>query len=262
MEPTHEKDQTTIGVLPEDILTPEVDLETAEVTPEVHNEIVQSWYKNKTILASIGAAIILLGSAGFYAYTMYVTGGTVAVVNGKKIYTKEYNESVALITKNALMQGADITATSTQKDINDQALEVLINNALLMTAAEEAGFTATDEDVQKKYEELVVKIGGVEKLTEEMTKVGLTDEKLRKNIAERILSDLYIESETTIKEVAASDTEISEFYKALNTGGQKLPPLEEIRSDIEKQIIGEKQQQIITNLITKLREEGTIVNNI
>ena len=91
-----------------------------------------------------------------------------------------------------------------------------------------------------------------------MAEVGLTEEKLRSNIAERILSDLYIESVTTIEDVKVSDEEVKEFLKSINTGDAKLPPLDEIRPQIEEQILGQKRQQIVTDLLAKLRSEGKV----
>lgn len=251
MDSTQQKEQEGIGVLPENILN------TESVGGESTTVLLDTplpWYKNTKLVVAIIVALILLGGSGLYAYTMYATGGTVATVNGKKIYQKEFNESVALIQQNATLQGVETTPT----DLNAQALEVLINNALLITAAEGAGFEVTDEDIQKKFDELTTQLGGAEALTAKMLEVGLTEEKLRQNIAERILSDLYIESVTGIEDLSVSDEEVAEFIKTIDVGDAELPPLEEIRPQIESTILTQKQQQIVTDLLTKLRSEATI----
>ncbi len=255
MDSTQEKEQEHVAVLPEDILN--TDSSTGEL-PTILLDAPLPWYKNKKLIAAIAIALILLGGAGYYAYTMYTTGGTVATVNGKKIYQNEFNESVALIQQNATLQGVETTPA----DISAQALEVLVNNALLITAAEGAGFEVTADDIQKKYDELATQLGGAEALAAKMTEVGLTEEKLRKNIAERILSDLYIESVTTIEELSVSDEEINEFIKSIDIGDAELPPLEEIRPQIESTILGQKRQQIVTDLLTKLRGEATIESKL
>jgi hypothetical protein len=262
MDSTQEKETTieptVIGVPPENILTTETSV-VEEVLPTIAFDTPLPWHKNKKVLAAVLVAIVLLGGAGGYTYYMQKTGGgTVAVVNGTRIYKKEFNESVALIEKNATLQGIDLAQEGAQKEIYDQALEVLINNSLLIGAATKAGFAASDEDIQKKYDELATQLGGAETLTIKMAEVGLTEEKLRSNIAERILSDLYIESVTTIEDVKVSDEEVKEFLKSINTGDAKLPPLDEIRPQIEEQILGQKRQQIVTDLLAKLRSEGKV----
>lgn len=257
MDSTHEKEQTIVGVLPEEILNAET-IGAEDVPPTILLSAPLPWYKNKKLLAAIGIAIVLLAGAGFYVYTMNTTGGTVAVVNGKKISQKEFDESVLLIEQNATAQGIDLTEETAKKEVRDQALEVLINNALLITAATDAGFEATDAAIQEKYDELATQLGGAETLAVRMAEVGLTEKKLRANIAERILSDLYIESVTTIEELSVSDEEVKEFIKGINLGDAKLPPLEEIRPQIEQQILSQKRQQIVTDLLTKLRAEGEV----
>ena len=255
MDSTQEKEQTVVGVLPETIAP----IEEASV---MLLEAPLPWYKNVKVLLAVGIAVALLAGASYYAYTMYTTGGTVAVVNGTKITRKAFDESVVLIRQEATLQGADLTQEAVQKQIQDQALETLISNALLTTGAKEAGFSVTDEDIQTKYDELATQLGGVETLTAKMAEVGLTEEKLRSNIAERVLADLYIESVTPIEELTVSDVEIAEFYKTINTGDAKIPPLADIQAQIKDQILGQKRQQIVTDLLTKLRAEGDVVIKI
>lgn len=256
MDSIQKDEHTIVGVLPETVLTTETSPE--EASPVILLEAPTPWYKNTTVLVAMVVALALLGGASYYAYSMYSTGGTVAVVNGTKITQKEFNENVVLIEQNATLQGADITDEATKKEIQSQALEVLINNALLLGAANGAGFNVTDEDIQKKYDELATQLGGAEALAAKMLEVGLTEEKLRSNIAERILTDLYIESVTPIEELAVSDVEVAEFYKTINTGDTKLPPLAEIEAQIKEQILGQKRQQIVTDLLAKLRAEGSV----
>lgn len=257
MDSTHEKEPVTVGILPENILAAEI-ITPESSLPTITLDTPTVWYKNKKMLGAIALAVVLLGGAGGYTYYMQTTGGTMATVNGTRIFKKDFDESVKLIEQNAVQQGADISDVATQKEIRDQALEVLINNTLLISAAKDAGFVVTDEDIQKKYDELVEQLGSVETLALRMSEVGLTEEKLRANIAERILSDLYIESVTPIKDLSVSDEEINEFMKSINTGEAKLPPLAEIRPQIEQQILGQKRQQIVDNLLAKLRKEGEI----
>ncbi len=235
--------------------------ETITVSQETLKEHTSFFARNKmTIIASAVALALLLG-AGYYFYLTKNGGTSIAVVNGMRIYQKDYDESIAIIEETASLQGLDLTDEATKADIQTQALETLINNALIITAAEAAGITATDADIQAKYDELATQMGGVEALTAQMANVGLSEEKLRKNIRERILADAYLEKETDIDTVAISDDEITAFYNSLIEGAPvdaQIPKLEEVRPQIESELTRQKQQQMVTELLAKLKTEADI----
>jgi FKBP-type peptidyl-prolyl cis-trans isomerase (trigger factor) len=260
METEQEKNTTSPEVAPTPIVTePSSEAPVTEsVTSEPQTSFIQ---KNKAlIIAGAIALLVLIGAGGYYFYTQKMDKGTVvAMVGNAKIYEQDYLESATLVEQNAKAQGANLADEAIKKEVKNQALDILINNTLLLTAAEEAGITFSDEDVQKKYDELATQLGGPEVLAEEMAKVGLTEEKLRSNIRERVLADKYIESVSDIESITVSEEEISDFIKTISAGGQELPPIDEIRPQIKSQLLGQKQQQIITDLLAKLRSE-TIVD--
>ncbi len=234
---------------------------TAHTAPTCSAEpfVVPFYKKHLTIIASMVAAILIIGGAGGYVYlTKYGNGDVVAVINGKKIYEKELSESIALIEENVAGQGIDPREASVQTEIKKQAIEILLNNALLLTAASDVGIEVTPEDIDTKYQELVKQVGTVEELSKRMEEIGLTEKKLRENISDRILADRYIESVTDIETLTVTEEEVQEFIKALGEGGSELPPLEEIRPQIEAQILSQKQQQLVSDLIAKLKTEATI----
>lgn len=210
--------------------------------------------KHLTLIVSIVVALAIVLGAGYFAYvSYYAKGGTVAVVNGKHIYQEELAESISLIEQSASAQGANLTDESVRSEIRTQALEVLVNNALLITAARSAGISATDADIQAKYDELVTELGSQEELTKKMAEIGLTEKKLRINIEERILADGYIETHTDLKNLSVTDEEVAELMKTIPEGEQK-PSTDEIK----QWILSQKQQQVVTDLIAKLRAEGKV----
>lgn len=235
---------------------------TAEVAteapaPEIIVEEVRS-SKLHLILAVV-VSLLILGGAGYYVYqNYYVNGGAVAVVNGKNIYKKEFDESLALVQQNPALYGIDPQATDAPAQIETQALEVLITNALLITAAEDGGFAVTDEDVESTLSELVTQLGSMEELETQMAAVGLTEDKLRRNIRERELVDQYLAAETNIENITVTEEEVVEFVSMLTSQNIELPPLEEVRPQIEAEIKTQKQQELIDGVIARLRGEATI----
>lgn len=242
--------------------TGEATTSTSETPEETSPK--KSFYKHKPLIVAIVVAVLLVGGAGgYYVYnTKYSKGPVVAIVNGKKIYQKEYDEGRTLIEQSAVAQGSDVSDDASKEEIKKQALEVLINNALITTAAEKEGITASDDAVKAKYDELVTQMKGEEALNKKMLEVGLTKEKLMKNIKERIVADEYIQAKTDIKSLKVTEDEVTAFVKDLEassaSSGQKLPPLDQIRKDVEDQILSQKQQQVIVDLLKKLKDEGKI----
>jgi hypothetical protein len=215
----------------------------------------------RTQLIIAGAIVVLgaLGAGGYYYYTtQYLAGGPVAVVNGLKIARKEFNESVAMITQTASLQGANITDPAIQKEINDQALDILVSNTLLLDGARAAGITTNDEAVQAEYDKLVTELGGQEALTARMAEVKLTEEKLRSNIEERIIVDQYLKAETDMEEVTVSEEDLKTTYESYKAGGVEVPPFADIRAQLESQMVGQKQQEIINTFIASLKEKASI----
>ena len=217
--------------------------------------------RNKANIIAVVIALGLIGGAGYYFYNSKPGNAVVAVVNGTKIYQKEFDESVALIEQNALQGGADITDAQISIEIRNQALETLINNTLIISGAQKAGLTASPEKVTETYNLLVTQNGGAEELAKRMAEIGLTEEQLQKNIRDRILADAFIEQETDIETLKIPDEEIRKVYeevKASAPKGSEFPPFEEVRPQIEAQLLTEKQHVMMTELFAKLRTEGKI----
>ncbi len=235
--------------------------ETITVAELPHVAQESFFARNKSTFIAVIIALILLGGAGHYLYTTKYADPAVAVVNGMKISQTQFDESVMLIEQNAVLQGFDLADEASRIEIRNQALDTLINNALIITAAEKAGIGATDQEIQTKYDELATQLGGAEALNTRMAEIGLSESKLRSNIEERIIADAYIEGETDIENITIDAAEIAAYMEALkknNPAGGELPPLDEIKPQIEAQLKAEKQQQIVTDLIARLRNEAKI----
>jgi hypothetical protein len=208
----------------------------------------------------VAALIIAIGvvvSGGLY-FMLDMRANTVAVVNGFKITQEAFQSNVDMIMQNATLSGADVTDPVVVKQINDQALDILINNALLIEGAKAAGISADEAEVATEYETLVTGVGGAEELAKRMEEVGLTEEKLRSNIKDRLVADAFIEAQTDIENLTVTDEEVTAFLETISTEGSELPPLEEIKPQIEAQILSQKQQALVTEFLKKLRDEATV----
>ncbi len=207
--------------------------------------------------AIIGLVVAVALGAAYYMYNR-AQEDVAAIVNGTRITEAELTENIAMMTKSAEMQGIDTSEMTVTSEIRTQALENLINNALLIGAAKKEGKVANEAAVQAAYDTLVSELGGEEELKTRMEEVGLTSDTLYKNIGERLMVDSYIESATDIETLTITDEEITTYLTSIETEGVKLPPLEEIKPQIEGTLLAEKQQKLVADLIQKLRTEGEV----
>ena len=218
---------------------------------------------NKPLLLATSIAILLLAGAGYYVYIdKYFHGGTVAVVNGERIYLNELNENFELVKRSASLQGYDVTDAEFVSQVRAQALDVLIQNTLVSTAAKKAGVTVSNDEVKVKLDELIAQVGGDEALTGRLGELGLDRAKFEANVEERLLADKYIESVTDIEDITATDDEINALLATIPKDGPNLPPADVLRDEAKQQIVSDKQQKLITDLLQKLRDEAKIETRI
>lgn len=221
-----------------------------------------SWYaRNKSVVVALCIAILIFaGAGGYYWYeNMHkAQGPVIAVVNGEKIYASEKARRVAFLEQSATSQGQDVSAPEIRAIIENQAMDMLVNDALLLTASRKAGYTATPEAIQKEVDTLIAGAGSVEAFQTQLVSFGLTEEELRENIAKRIMTESYLNDKTGYDEVTVSKEEIAAFYKSISEGNKDVPKLADISPQIEAQLGQQKQQQIIVDHLITLKDSATI----
>lgn len=185
-------------------------------------------------------------------------GAVVAVVNGTEIVGSELNTSIQQFSQAAAAQGVDATSTEAQAEIRSQALDVLINTELLKQAARERGISITDEQVTERLEEIKTEIGGEAVLIERMTALGIDDNQLQSDVRDELLINELLDAVFLEAEIEVTEEEIASVYE--NAGGVEagLPALEEVRSQVEEQIVTSKKQAAIDEYLTKLKADAQI----
>jgi SurA N-terminal domain len=184
----------------------------------------------------------------------------VAKVNNAKVTKHELNVSVAQLSAAAVAQGADGSDQKVQDGIKKQALDMLVNTELLKQEAASRKIVVTDEDVDKRLESLKKDVGGEDVLKQRMQQFGVDEKSLRHDILSELTIQALLDQVFKEKNIAVSDEEIKTFYdQAASQGGTgKMPKMEEVRDQIEKQLLSGKQQQVVTSFIEELRKKATI----
>jgi peptidyl-prolyl cis-trans isomerase SurA len=182
----------------------------------------------------------------------------VAEVNGETLLRSEYNRIRRQLAGTAQQQGLNLTASSTVEQINSQAIETLVNTELIRQAAEAAGSSVTEQEVDERFTEIVEQVGGADALSSSLEELGLSEAELRSDVEQELLIQGYVESEVGTEELTASDEEVNTLYEEAGGAEAGLPPLEEVRPQIEQQVISTKEQEAISSLVDGLREEADV----
>jgi hypothetical protein len=253
--------------------TTETDVAAVATTPEAASTrtrvIVQYGIATAIILVMGVGLLYALEKQGrvdtgvFDSVTELITPApAAAVVNGVKIPLAQYEKNREQLIQTATFQGLDPENESIKTQINAQALDVLVNTELLRQAAVAAGVTVTAADIDARYEEIIATLGGEEQLNTKMAELAITPESLRNDIEGEILIKQHLDKAVDLTNIKIEDAEIQAVYDQANTPGADLPPLTEVRAQIEAQLKMTKEQEIIGAYIETLKEKAQIETKI
>lgn len=180
-----------------------------------------------------------------------------AKVNDVAITKSDYQSSLEQLSDMSAAQGADLSDAATLEALKEQTIETLVNAEVLRQAALDEGLTASNEDIDGRYNEISEGLGGAEALAAKMAEFGVTEAALKRDIENEFLIQQLFDLKV-FDSVEVTDTEVQELYDQAVLLGNELPPLEEIREAIVDQIRNEKAQPLINDYIEELRNEADI----
>lgn len=186
----------------------------------------------------------------------------VASVNGVNIPRSEYDllleETKAMYT----MQGMtdENMDEATKKEMETKVLDQLINTELLYQQAKEAKIEVTEDDIEKRFEEMKKNFDDEKKFEEALKENKLTVDSLKNRIEKDLLITQYLEK--NVGEIEVTDAEIQASYdkykEAMKNSGQEAPALEDVKEQLKKQTMTEKEQNKIVLILQGLRGNSEI----
>lgn len=182
----------------------------------------------------------------------------VAVVNGEEVLGANMQLSVSQVAQAAAAQGDSPSDPTVMEAIEAQALDVLVNTVLLQQAAVAAGIAIDEAAVDAALSEFKAQYATPEEFTEAVEAMGLSEEQIRENLSDRMLIDMYLETETEINSLTVTPEELQAQYEATVAGVENAPSLEEIASYLEPALLAQKQQVLVSEIIDSLRAEAQI----
>lgn len=229
---------------------------------------------NKKVVSIIVLVIVILAIVGFFMFRgkkvvspVVTTAESVATVNGVAIPKSLYDTQLASALSTLKAQGADVTSADKLAQIKAQVLDDLISNELVNQGVASAGITTTGAEVDTQVQAIIKQAGGDTQFQAELTKANLTEAQLRDNISKQLTIQKYLAANVDMKSITVSDAEISQFYseysKAQITASStiKVPALKDLSAQIKQQITSNKQQALINDFITTLKNKAKIVKS-
>jgi len=186
---------------------------------------------------------------------------TVAVVNGEVITEAELAVASTQLEQAAAQQGADPSDPAVQANIRSQALDLVIGTTLLTQTAETEGVVVTDQAVADQLATIEADAGGAENLAARMQEFGITMESLESDVRSELVISQLLDSIVTDEDTVVTEAEIVAAYEEAGASGVELPPLEEVRTQIETQLQQVKGQSVIEAYVEQLRANADIEIN-
>jgi foldase protein PrsA len=164
-----------------------------------------------------------------------VPADAIAVVGDREIPKSEYDRllSQAQATYEAREQDFPAAGTPEFAQLRNALVRSLVEQAQFEIAAEELDVTVTDEELDKRLDELKQQFfdGDEKKYQDELDKQGLTEEQVLKDLRTRMLSEKIFEKVTS--EVKVSDADIQAYYDE-NKAQFEQPASREVRHILVK----------------------------
>ena len=185
-------------------------------------------------------------------------GKPAAKVNGTEISMSDFTSSYTQLLEMSAAQGMTVGDSEVEAQLRTQAIETLVNAEVLRQAAIEAGMTASAEQIEARFTEIQDGLGGAEALAARMADFGVTEESLRRDIENEFLIQGLFDANIDSANLTASEEEIFFLYNQAGGEAAGLPPMADIRDQIEAQVIFDKEQELISAFIEELRADATI----
>ena len=164
-----------------------------------------------------------------------VPADAIALVDDRSIPKSEYDRLLtqAQATYEAREQDFPAAGTPEFAQLRNAIVRSLVEQAQFEIAAQEMGITVTDEELEKRLDELKEQFfeGDDVKYKEELEKQGLTEEQVLKDLRTRMLSEKIFEQVTS--EVQVSDADIEAYYEE-NKAQFEQPSSREVRHILVK----------------------------
>ncbi|WP_163972200.1 SurA N-terminal domain-containing protein [Oceanobacillus halotolerans] len=196
----------------------------------------------------------------------------VAEVNGQAIPKEDFEASYMGQFQQFALQAQMTGEEINQDQLKEQVAENLIGTELLIQEAESRDYEVSDEAVDETFEGIVAQNGleSKEEFLAAMEEQGTEEEEVMSQVAlqvkvNQLVSEEAGETEPTEEELEQAYEEMKAQQEAMaeQTGEEaEVPSFDEVKSDLEEQVVTQKESESTQLLVENLREEADVTNHL
>jgi FKBP-type peptidyl-prolyl cis-trans isomerase (trigger factor) len=208
------------------------------------------------IIAATGVILVLV-AIGLWLYFGGIVGesssqSAVATVNEEPIPREKMEQRVQQLEQRF---GGEVSDQQRQQ-MRQQAVNQLVAQELLRQYAEKNNITVDQQNVEKRYQQLVQRAGGEEAFKKRLSKQGQTPEELKELVRLQLLQPKVADA----VDAPVSDKQVRDRYNQLKkrmqsnsngTSSASVPPFGQVEQRLRSQL----EQQA---LVQKLREQAKV----
>ena len=242
---------------------------------------------NRKLWAGLGAAVMIIGLAGCAdtgtgesapseeqqqsAPAPDLTGipDIVAEVNGVQITKDEFIE-----VYEGQFQQMQAQAESNGQQVDEgtlrvQTAEALVDTELLLQQADEQKLEVSQKDLDAALEEIAAGSGmeSVDDVLAALAEQGLDEGEVFSQLETQVRVEKLVSD--SAGDTTPTEAELRELYDqaAAQQGqsggeGSEMPPFEDVRPQLEEQVVGMKEQDAYAGLVEELRKGADITVNL
>jgi peptidyl-prolyl cis-trans isomerase SurA len=181
----------------------------------------------------------------------------IATVNGEDIDRAFFQKNLLNARQNALAQGSDPFNVTVNADIRTEVLDQMVNNVLLAQAAESDDITVEDTVIDEQVEALIAQYETKEALEKQLQINGSSFEELQEDLRRTHTVELFLEHYFEEVGIVVSEVEMQTVYNEA-AAEQEVPTFDEVKAQIEQQLLQQKQHTAVTSLLEVLRAKAEI----
>lgn len=193
----------------------------------------------------------------------------VAQVNGEEISKKEFVQVYQAQFQQLAMQSQMSGQELDQGKLKKQVAESMVGTELMLQEAQKRKIDVSDAEVDKKLDELMTQnnFKSRDELMAALQKQGLdkaaVQAQLKSQITlEKLIADESGDPKPTEKELKAAYEEVKGQQSASGDKGAEVPPYEDVKVELEKQLKTQKQSEAAQALVGELRKDADVKVNI
>lgn len=188
--------------------------------------------------------------------------GTVAMVNGTEITRDTFNARYTQSESALSQQGQQLNAQQ-QSQLEQQVLQTLINEQLVLQAAQDADLSVSDQELEDAYQnQVLANFESEEALKEQLAENNSTLDELKDNLRDQLIIQKYLDQNISSDQTAVTDEEARTVYDQAvanaGTSTQNIPSFEDSVSQIKQNLSQQKRSQAIQQLVQQLRQDADI----